>query len=214
MKHLWLRTVVVAATLSLILTSCTGESATTSNGPSQRESATLSWDGSNLQTNVTIAQHGASAEAWTASELTITPNSLGTVTLGMTNAQVNAAAGVQVDASGEGYYDSVGLPSGSLHLYVGGDPVRCVGASIKRGSSAIQRVATPDSVAVGETVSKLENVYGSRAVFTPASGTGRTNNTGYVVSSADGDLTFVIDAQQKITGIAGGKDLTPNSCVG
>jgi hypothetical protein len=179
-------------------------------------SARLHWDGQKLNADVQLGNTGiADAGLWSDSQLTITPNSLGAVKIGMSLADVKEAAGVYVGVSGDGFYDSTQLPPGSLALFEQGSTVTCVGASLIHGATPTQRVVTPDGVAVGDPVTKLLGTYGAKATFVPAPTDGRTMNAGYVVSSSDGDLAFILDStQQTINGISGGPTLTPNSCAG
>ena len=61
---------------------------------------------------------------WSDSKLVITPTSLGAIKVGMSLDEVNAAAGVNVNISGDGVYDSTQMPPDSLHLYIQGKTVR------------------------------------------------------------------------------------------
>lgn len=185
------------------------------NGPETYWSARLHWDGQQLNAQLQLGHTGATNSGlWSDAHLAITPTSLGAVKIGMSLQAAKDAAGVFIDVSGDGYYDSTQLPPGSLHLYVRGSTVTCVG--VGTSGTATQRVVTAEGVAVGDPVSKVLATYSSRVKFVPApAGGGMTSNSGYVVSSPGGDLVFIIDDHNQTVGqIAGGPHETPNSCTG
>jgi hypothetical protein len=150
---------------------------------------------------------------WTDPQLIITPQSLGTVRVGMTLAQAQTAAGATFDGEGDGVSYPTTLPDGYPHLYVQGDAVRCVGAD---GDSQAQKVFTSDGFTLGESTQRLLAVYGQQARYVPPpTEGGRTNYSGYVVTKPDGNLVFLLDpTEQNVIGIVGGPNVEPNSCPG
>lgn len=194
----------VVATLATIISSLAAELVASASG--LIDTAT-----GNANHTITLTRN---APLWTARRLTITPTSLGGVRVGMTLAEAQAAAGAAFDAAGDGYSYPSTLPAGYPHLYVGRDPVDCVGAE---GASTAQAVATPEGFRLGDSVRALLAVYGSRARYVPApTGGGMTDYAEYIVAEAGGNLVFMVDpAGQRVTGIAGGgSGLDPNSCTG
>ena len=103
--------------------------------------------------------------------LTISPEAPDAVRIGTTVSQVQAGAGLAFDGSGDGYSYRTSIPSG-LYLYVGGDPVTCVGATAgPRPGSAKQTARTPEGFQLGQSVPTLLGIYGSRAkLVTTATG--------------------------------------------
>jgi pimeloyl-ACP methyl ester carboxylesterase len=153
--------------------------------------------------------------AWTGSMLTITPSSLGAVRIGMTQAQSDIAADALFQEQGDGAYSPT-LPNGSAYDYVSGFPVRCVGAELS-GSPVSQIITTPEGFRLGDSVQRLLAVYGARARYVPPPTRGGiTNDAGYVVAEAGGNLDFIIDrTNNTIRKIIGGHpDLGPNDCAG
>jgi hypothetical protein len=129
----------------------------------------------------------AAGQPWDSGELTITPDSLGAVTIGMTIAQASAAAGVQLVPVGDGVFGPRGgTPRG---LSVASDPVGCVAAQQTPG---VPGVATPQGFPLGGTLAQLKALYGSSLRFVPAPSGGITPNPGYVVSFPDGNLAFLV----------------------
>ena len=153
---------------------------------------------------------------WTATALTITPDSLGAVTVGMSLDQAQQAAGITFDGAGDGFSYPTTLPTGYPYIYVGGTPtVSCVGASEATGGPQV--VSTPEGVVLGGSVQSLLSIYGSKATYTPAPppGNGRSDWAGYVVSESSGNLVFVIGSDgSTIDEIAGGPDIGVNDCTG
>ena len=81
--------------------------------------------------------------------LTISPQAPDAVRIGTTVTQAQTAAGLAFDGSGDGYSYRTSIPSG-LYLYVGGDPVTCVCATMRpRPGSAKQTVETRDGFELG-----------------------------------------------------------------
>ena len=152
---------------------------------------------------------------WTDSALTITPNSLGAVQIGMSLSQAQQSAGVNFDGAGDGFSYPTTLPAGYPHLYVGGQTVDCVGAG-SIDPTPTQTVSTPEGFVLGGSVQSLLSIYGSRAAYEPApTSGGMTDNAGYVVAENSGDLVFVVGLNgTTISEIAGGQSIGPNSCTG
>ena len=162
----------------------------------------------------TTSTNNASGQ-WTGSSLTISPTSLGAVTIGMSLSQAQQAAGVAFDGTGDGFSYPTTLPSGFPHDFVSGIPtVTCLGAEAKQPAS--QAVSTPEGFQLGQSVQTLLSIYGSRATYKPApTQGGMTNNAGYVVSEGSGNLVFVVGPDgSTITEIAGGPNIGPNTCTG
>jgi hypothetical protein len=158
----------------------------------------------------------STAGQWTAPSLTISPEGLGAVQVGMTMTAAQTAAGVAFDGSGDGFYFPTTLPTGYPHDYVGlggANGVGCVGAD---GPSTTQTVSTPEGFHLGGTVSQLMAIYGSRLQYAPApTDGGMTDNAGYIVSESSGNLVFALDSSHTIVNeIAGGPGITLNSCTG
>ncbi len=167
-----------------------------------------------------VAQHPPAVDStpWTASRLTITPQSLGAVRVGMTLTQAQSAAGVTFDGFGDGFAYPTTLPAGFPHDFVGGtgnNPagvVTCVGSS---GLPTGQSVATPQGLHLGDPESQVVAVYGAQARPVPAPTTGgMTDYSGYVVSTPTGNFAFVV-TNRRVSEIEGGdSSLGPNSCTG
>lgn len=188
----------------------TTTSPTTTTAPSSATSAT---------STSTTTQPVASPELWSGLQLTITPKSLGQVTVGMTLDQAQAAAGVAIDGAADSAFFPTTLPADFPHLFFNEDPsntVSCVGAEIADYATNPQTVVTPEGFRLGDTVQQLLTIYGSRARYSPAPPTGISTRAGYVVTEPDGNLAFYIDETTgRIYGIkGGGADLTPSSCNG
>jgi len=188
---------------------------TTTTRPAGADTAASSAAGTGA-TTTTTAPVGSSP--WTASSLTITARSLGAVHIGMTRGQAEQAAGVTFDGFGDGFAYPTTLPPGFPHDFVGGvgispdGVVQCVGAS---GAPTAQSVSTPLGLHLGDPASRVLAVYGAQARYVPApTSGGMTAYAGYVVSTADGNLAFVISGNT-VTEIEGGNGtLGPNSCTG
>jgi len=167
----------------------------------------------------TSTSPSSGAEPWSGQQLTITPQSLGGVRVGMTLDEAQQAAGYAFDGTGDGAYYSTTVPAGFPHLFVRLDQrgdVSCVGAEISDQASIPQAISTPEGFRLGETVPRLQAVYGARARFVPAPAGGISPRAGYVVTEAGGALAFYVDnTNTRILGIkGGGTDLTPSSCSG
>ena len=155
----------------------------------------------------------STAALWSSTELLITPTSLGAVHVGMTSTQAQTAAGAEFDGSGDGASYPTSLPTGYPHLYVRANPkVSCFGA---QGGTGAQQVVTANGFALGDSVQTLLSKYGPQAHYVTAQA-GIDPESGYVVSSSDGDLFFTIDPSgNTINGIIGGyTGADPNSCSG
>ena len=173
-----------------------------------------------IASDVSTVLSAAAPPTWTSSQLTITPQSLGAVRVGMTGDQAQGAAGETFDGAGDGF--TYPIRPGYPHLYVGGapgeyargagSPVRCVGASDPAGR---QDIVTADGFHLGGSVAQLLAIYGSRARYMPApAGGGMTDYAGYVVTEPAGDLAFVVYSGA-VREIAGGPTpLSPNGCTG
>jgi hypothetical protein len=162
----------------------------------------------------------AGSGAWVDPVLTITPNSLGAVRVGMTVKQAQTAARATFDQQGDGFTYPTTLPAGYAHDYIGlggTGTVRCVGAEMTGSATDLhQTISTPEGFRLGDTVQHLLDAYGPRAHFVGAPASGMTTYSGYVVAESGGNLVFVLDtAKQRIAEIAGGgTDIGPNSCTG
>lgn len=180
-------------------------------------SGRLTWDSGKVVLSE-LAQHTGitGSGLWSDQALTISPQGLGAVHIGMTRAQAQDAEGLYFDGFGDGAYYPTELPPGYPHDYVdaGSGMVICVGAQ-GDGSSA-QQVSTLQGVRLGDTVAKMKDVFGSSATYVPAPQGGQAPRDGYVVSSRAGTTVFTPDpAGRTIVGItAGGANLTPSSCTG
>jgi hypothetical protein len=152
---------------------------------------------------------------WNSPNLTITTDSLGPVTVGMTLQQAEGAAGLTFDGSGDGMYYPTSLP---IHLYVGlgsDGTAFCVGASNQASGGSGVTVTTPSGFTFGESVQQLLSVYGSRATYVPAPSGGLSSSPGYVVTTSSGSLAFAVDpSTNTVYDIVGGPNVTPNSCPG
>lgn len=154
----------------------------------------------------------ATRQPWTSGQLTITPDSLGAVTIGMTIARASAAAGVHLVMVGDGVFDPRGgRPRG---VSVAGDPVMCVAAGTAPGHPVVR---TPQGFPIGGTVGQLKAIYGASLRFLPRPAGGITPNVGYVVHYADGNLAFAADATGPVTAktviylIIGGPGVVPST---
>jgi hypothetical protein len=150
---------------------------------------------------------------WSDKQLLITPQSLGAVRVGMTQAQAEAAAGMNFDGSGDGAAYSTTAPNGYPHLYVHAHPkVNCFGA---QGGDGAVKVVTAKGFTLGSSVQNLLDTYGSRArPFTDPAGI--SPGSGYIVSSPDGDLVFTVDQTKTFVDgiIAGFSGVDSTSCSG
>jgi hypothetical protein len=158
-------------------------------------------------TTTTAAPNGTTPETrpatgsgpWSDRTLTITPQSLGAVRVGMTQGEARTAAAFSFDAGGDGFVYPTTLPAGFPHDYVGmagsygKERVVCVGASLWSGSKpSSQTISTPEGLHLGDTVQRLQAIYGTRARYVPAPSSGMTTNAGYVVADPGGYLVFVV----------------------
>ena len=140
---------------------------------------------------------------WTGSDLTITDHSLGAVTQGMTLAQAEAAAGVNLESEGDGVYHPTNQVTGATHLLITGET--CFDAS-RTGPGPGTVVSTPAGVSLGEPMSRVFSVYGRQAqnfMADPAwSGPGNVP-AGIMVQFTGGVLLFVGSSSD-----GGGGDIT------
>ena len=163
------------------------------------------------------AAASSTAGEWTSPSLTISPQGMGAVRVGMTMTAAQTAAGLAFDGAGDGFSYPTTLLAGYPHLYVGligaSSSVGCVGAD---GPSTTQAVSTPEGFHLGGTVSQLMAIYGNRLQYVPApTDGGMTDFAGYIVSESSGSLVFALDTSNTIvTEIAGGLGVTLNSCTG
>jgi hypothetical protein len=148
-------------------------------------------------------------QPWTSGELTITPDSLGAVTIGMAIPQASAAAGEPFVPAGDGaYYPSGGIARGLSVLESGpGGTVGCVSANINGGNPP--EVITPQGFPLGGTLARLKAVYGASLRFVPAPISGISPVPGYIVTFPDGNLVFWV-SNGIVDEIAGGPGLLPS----
>ena len=170
-------------------------------------------------TTTTSTQPVGGGELWSGAQLTITPRSLGRVTVGMTFDQAQTASGVAIDGAADGAFFPTALPSGFPHLFFNEHPsnaVSCVGAELADLATIPQTVSTPEGFRLGGTVHQLLAVYGSRATYSDAPPSGISPRAGYVVTEPGGNLAFDVDpTTSRVYGIkGGGTDLTPSACNG
>jgi len=164
--------------------------------------------------------------SWSGRELVIAPGSLGAVTVGMTLAEAQKAAGYTFDDSGDGFVYPTALPRGYPHEYVGeaatnlGDDVSCVGVQTRRPELMRQTVVTPEGFRLGDTVQHFLAIYRASAKHVAAPPTGMTTDEGFVVAEHGGYLAFT-EYRDKIVAIAGttgaaaaGTVFDQNSCTG
>ena len=175
--------------------------------------ATTPASGSSSPTESTVPSGGL----WTSSQLTISPQSLGTVQLGMTLNQAEGAAGLNFDGMGDGMFYPTSLPD-ELYVGLGNDSnVRCVGAAEGQAAGLAPTVSTPEGFHLGDSVQTLLNIYGSRAQYLPAPTTGGIDPVaGYIVAETGGNLFFYVDpTTATVPKIAGGPNVSDsNSCSG
>jgi len=191
---------------------------TTNTAPTSTAPSPSTTSGSTSTTASTTTPPVVTSERWTDSGLTLTPTSLGSVHIGMTPTQAEAAAGVPFDGHADGAFYPTSLPVGYPHLFVNEDSnnlVSCFGAEIG-DTTTPQVVTTTEGFHLGDTVQRLLAIYGSRAHFVQASAGGISPRAGYVVTEPGGRLAFYVDnSNTRILGIkGGGADLTPSSCNG
>lgn len=178
---------------------------------------------------------------WSDLTLTITPQSLGAVRVGVTQREAQTASGFSFNAGGDGFVYPTKLPAGFPHDYVGmtgpygNETVGCVGASLRDRTKPSQTISTPEGFRLGDTVQQLKAIYGRRARYVPAPSSGMTTNAGYVVAEPGGYLAFVVGssptnwlppsdlASGVVVEVAGsetpdplriGRPFGPNSCTG
>lgn len=142
----------------------------------------------------TATATGAARQPWTSGQLTITPDSLGAVTIGMTIKQASAAAGVRLVMVGDGVSDPRGGRPRGVSVF--GDPVMCVATEKVPGGLVVR---TPQGFPVGGTVGQLKAIYGASLRFLPRPAGGITPNVGYVVHYADGNLAFAAQTAGPVT---------------
>jgi hypothetical protein len=157
-------------------------------------------------TLINLHLRAAPGQAWTSSTLTITPHSLGAVTIGMTLEQASTAAGEPLAQVGDGVaYPQGGTTSGlSVSLQVS-NKVRCVAAAATKGAPT---VVTPQGFRLGGTLAQLKAVYGSNLRYVPGVG-GINSAPGYVASYPDGNLVFWVN-NDVVDSIAGGPGVLPS----
>lgn len=130
---------------------------------------------------------------WTDSRLTITDHSLGAVSRGMSLTQAKAAAGTALSSPGDGIFQPTDAAlTGSTRLQFSW-AVTCFDA-FRSGSGNGTSVSTSAGVRLGDQMSRVRTVYGSRATpFTAdPNWTGPGNiPTGVIVQFSDGVLLFV-----------------------
>lgn len=152
--------------------------------------------------------------AWTDSHLTITPSSLGAVQTGMSLKEAGQAAGVPLAPVGDGFSYPITKPAAgmaTLSVESGSNgPVACVIAS---GSPVTQVVSTPEGFVLGGSVTRLTQIYGSRAVYVPAPASGYGPVPGYVVNEDGGVLAFVVNGATIGTIMGGPPGTTPSLCA-
>jgi hypothetical protein len=192
---------------------------TTQPAPTSTSASTPSPTSTTTTTSTTTSTTQPASELWTSSHLTITPRSLGQVVVGMTLPEAQIAAGLTFDGTGDGAFFPTTLPAGFPHLFVNAavdDHVSCVGVESGNVTTFPQTVVTSEGFRLGDTVSQLLAVYGSRATYLPAPPSGIAPSPGYVVTEADGNLAFSVDiTQTRIVAIkGGGADVTPSTCTG
>lgn len=152
-------------------------------------------------------------QSWKSSRLTITPHSLGAVTIGMTIPQASAAAGEKLVPVGDGVLYPGGNTGSGLSVVEGGSggTVSCVSASDR---TDVPAVVTPQGFPLGGTLTQLKAVYKSRLHFVPAPAGGISPVPGYVVRSAEGNLVFWVRNGKTVDEIAGGPMVLPSTdCI-
>lgn len=161
--------------------------------------------------NFSVQGPSSAASPWTAPSLTFTDTSLGAVTLGMSQAAASQAAGMTLDAVGDGVMTADNPPPGLAYLYFTGG---CIGAGENPGRT--QKISA-HGISLGDSGSKVPQVYGFAAQYMPAPDFGRTPASGYVVPAGSQRLAFVLSGgpSSTIVGIRlGPSDLTPSDCGG
>ncbi|HEX6930840.1 MAG TPA: hypothetical protein VF162_01755, partial [Streptosporangiaceae bacterium] len=156
------------------------------------------------------ARPRAASQSWSSSPaLTITPASLGGVTIGMTLARASAAAGGALVPVGDGVYYPRGKTGYGLSVRAdgAGGTVSCVSAVGRPGGPA---VATPQGFRLGQTLAQLKAVYGSSLRYVPAPAGGIQPLPGYVVTSNAGTLVFWT-TKGIVTHIAAGPHVLPST---
>ena len=141
----------------------------------------------------------------------------------MSLGQAQQAAGIRFDGSGDGAHYPTKLPSGFAYLFVDTftrDAVGCVGAELGRASIPRDTITTPEGFRLGETVRRLQAVYGTRLRHVPEPPSGIEPRDGYVVAEGGGWLAFSTSRTGLVWGISGGRNgfdrqpLTPSTCIG
>jgi pimeloyl-ACP methyl ester carboxylesterase len=136
---------------------------------------------------------------WTDGSVSITGGSLGAVTRGMTLAQASKAAGVDIEASGDGDYGPVNVKYlGIFSPGLTAHGVTCFDAANYEPGPTIQpKVITSAGFALGASVANLMHIYGSRLAY--SGGTlsiaglgpgGERINDGYYIHDNGGLLYF------------------------
>ena len=185
-------------------------------------SAHVSWTPHGLRVQDLKPGTGAADTGlWSDRVLTLTPEALGAVRIGMTLTEATNASGMFLQPIGDGLAgpSATAVPRGYLALQVllkGATATPTVGClvAIDTGPTRAQRVRTPQGFFLGNSVAQLKAIYGAMAEFVPAPKVrGMTDFSGYVVHEKSGDLVFIGGRSGPInTMFAGPPGLTPNSC--
>lgn len=187
----------------------TGSPASTAQTPSVMPSRTPS---------IAPSTPSPAGAAWTAKSLIITPAYLGAVKNGMTLTQAETAAGLPFPGFGDGAYYPTFTSPDAPHLYLvphGEAPFpACIGA--QGDGKGTPTVSTAEGFRLGDTVTRLKEIYGDQLSYARAPTSGMSPKAGYVLTEPTGTLIFAVDATAtKITEIAASLDpLTPSGCPG
>lgn len=164
--------------------------------------------------------------AWSSHVLVVTGHSLGGVTIGMSSAAAAHAAGVAAFTPvGDGVLEPTRQFSSERRLFLSnfaGPPpgsfsgdFTCVEAA--GSESAAQSVVTTRGLRLGDSATRVREIYGTAANFIPVPTTGGIEpHPGYVVHEGQFDLVFKLDdSQSRVIAIAGGiAPMTPSQCNG
>lgn len=150
------------------------------------------------------------AGTWTSSPLTITPDSLGAVRVGMTIAQASAAAGERLVEVGDGYLypGSIRSSSGLAAFAFNSPAITCVFASQASGSPS---VVTARGFHLGGSFADLQHTYGASLRYVPAPAKAISPRPGYIVRFRNGNLVFWV-MNGIVTGIGAGPGAMPTAC--
>jgi hypothetical protein len=146
---------------------------------------------------------------WTSSQLTITPDSLGAVRVGMTIAQGSTAAGEPLVIAGDGFYyaGSMGSDSG-LEAFAFNGPIACVFAS---QASRSPSVVTAQGFHLGGSFADLQQTYGTSLEYVPAPATAISPRPGYIVRFPNGNVVFWV-TKGIVISIGAGPGAMPTTC--